>query len=83
MKVVTEIVCRRELKEERIAICTHFGCTLIKKIKPLKFGFLGFNKYPKCSKHKVPLVFIDEFVGTFIEAVNACLFDVSSFPPMI
>lgn len=81
MKVLSENVKRRELKEERIAICPQFGCKIIKKVKPLKLGFLGFNKYPKCSKHKVPLVFIDEFIVTFVEAVTACLFDISSLPP--
>ena len=74
-------VSRKSLKEERIAICPHFGCKHLKKVKPLKLGFLGFQKYPKCSKHKISLVFVDEFIGNFIQAVNACLYDKSSLPP--
>ena len=74
-------VSRKTVKEDRIAICPQFGCTHLKKVKPLKFGFLGFRKYPKCSKHKFPLVFVDEFIGNFLHAVNACLFDTSSLPP--
>ena len=81
MKLLIETVNRKELKEERIAICSQFGCNAIKKVKPLKLGFLGFNKYPKCSKHNLHLIFVDEFIGTFIESVSACLFDVSSLPP--
>jgi hypothetical protein len=69
------------LKEERIAICSHFGCGTIKKVKPLKFRSLGFRKYPKCSKHKLSLVFVDEFIEQFISSVNSCLFDISSLPP--
>ena len=76
-------VSRKTVEEDRIAICPKFGCTHLEKIKPLKFGFLGFRKYPKCSKHKIPLVFVDEFIGNFIHTVNACLFDYSSFPPEI
>ncbi len=74
-------VSRKMVKEARIAICPHFGCTHLEKIKPLKFGILGFRKYPKCSKHKLPLVFVDEFVENFLNAINACLFDMSSLPP--
>jgi len=68
------------LKEERIAICSQFGCGTIKKVKPLKFGSLGFRRYPKCSKHKLSLVFVDEFIEQFVSSVNSCLFDISSLP---
>ena len=78
MRKREEQVSRKTLKEERIAICPQFGCSRVKKVKPLKFGFLGFHKYPKCSKHKIPLVFMDEFVGEFLNAVNACLFDMTN-----
>jgi len=74
-------VSRKSIKEERIAICPHFGCTHLIKVKPLKLGVFGFRKYPKCSKHKISLVFVDEFIGNFIQAVNACLYDKSSLPP--
>jgi hypothetical protein len=74
-------VSRKTLKEDRIAICPQFGCKTLKRVKPLKLGFLGFQKYPKCSKHKTPLIFIEEFIGGFLNAVNACLFDFSSLPP--
>jgi hypothetical protein len=72
---------RMTIKELRIAICPHFGCSYLKKLKPLKFGILGFSKYPKCSKHGIPFVFIDEFVGNFIKAVIACLYDKGGLPP--
>jgi hypothetical protein len=74
-------VSRKALNEDRIAICPQFGCKHLEKVKPLKFGIIGFRKYPKCSKHKNHLVFVDEFIGNFIHAVNACLFDNSSLPP--
>lgn len=74
-------VSRKTVNEDRIAICPHFGCKHLEKVKPLKFGFLGFRKYPKCSKHKIPLIFINEFIGDFLHAVIACLFDLSSVPP--
>jgi len=74
-------VSRKTVNEDRIAICPQFGCKHLEKVKPLKFGFLGFRKYPKCSKHKIHLIFVDEFIGDFLHAVNACLFDLSSLPP--
>ncbi len=74
-------VSRKTVNEDRIAICAQFGCIHLEKVKPLKFGVLGFRRYPKCSKHKIPLVFVDEFIGNFIHTVNACLFDTSSLPP--
>ncbi len=81
MKAQVEKVHRKNIKEDRVAICPQYGCSNIKKVKPLKLRFLGFNKYPKCLTHKVPLVFVDEFVGNFIQAVNSCLYDYSSLPP--
>lgn len=72
---------RKALNEDRIAICPHFGCMHLKKVKPLRFGVIGFRKYPKCSTHKIPLVFVDEFIGNFFYAINACLFDRKSLPP--
>ena len=77
-----ESVSREMLTEDRIAICSHFGCGTIKKVKPLKFGSLGFRKYPKCSKHKLSLVFVEEFIEHFVTSVNSCLFDISSLPPI-
>ncbi|MHA1987167.1 MAG: hypothetical protein ACW98D_11045 [Promethearchaeota archaeon] len=77
----TQEANRITVKELRIAICPHFGCSYLKKIKPLKFGILGLHKYPKCSKHGLPLVFIDEFIGNFTNAVNACLYDKGGLPP--
>jgi hypothetical protein len=75
-------VSRKLVKEHRIAICPYLGCSYLKKVKPLKLGIFGFRKYPKCSLHKIPLVFIDEFIGNLFVAVNACLFDTSSLPPI-
>ena len=76
-----EQVSRKTIEEDRIAICPYFGCKYIEKVKPLKLGFLGRRKYPTCRKHKISLVFIDEFIGSFIHAVEACLYDTSSLPP--
>ena len=74
-------VNRKKVKKDRIAICPKFGCKYLEKIKPLKFGIFGFRKYPKCPLHELSLVFIDEFIENFIQAVNACLFDISGLPP--
>ena len=74
-------VDRKEVEEDRIAICPKFGCKHLEKIKPLKFGVFGFRKYPICPKHKLALVFVDEFIENFIQAVDACLFDISGLPP--
>ena len=49
---------RKGLEGDRIAVCPRFGCKTLEKIKPLKFGLIGFNKYPKCPEHKHPLVFV-------------------------
>ncbi len=75
-------VNRKQLQQERVAICPIFDCMYIKKVKPLIFGVIGFRKYPTCSKHKIPLVFVDEYIGDYLRAVNACLFDHSSIPPI-
>ncbi len=74
-------VNRKIVGEDRIAICPQFGCKNMEKVKPLKFGILGFRKYPICSKHKLSLVFVDEFIENFLQAVNACLYDLSGLPP--
>lgn len=74
-------VDRKKVEEDRIAICPKFGCKHLEKIKPLKFGVFGFRKYPICPKHKLALVFVDEFIENFIQAVDACLFDISGLPP--
>jgi len=74
-------VSRKTLNDDRIAICPQFGCRSLEKVKPLKFGLLGFRRYPKCPKHKIALIFVDEFIGDFLCAVKACLFDFSSIPP--
>lgn len=76
------LVSRKNVVEDRIAICPQYGCTHLERVKPLKFGVLGFRKYPKCSKHKTFLIFVDEFIGGFFVAVKACLFDISSLPPL-
>ena len=80
MKVYTD-VSRKTVGEDRIAICSIFGCESIKRVKPLKFGFFGFGKYPKCKKHHVFLVYIDERIGDFVDGVLACLFDKAGLPP--
>ena len=74
-------VSRKTVGEDRIAICPKFGCENVTRVKPLKLGFLGFSKYPKCKKHQIPLVYIDERIGDFVDAALACLFDLASFPP--
>lgn len=74
-------VSRKSVEEDRIAICPQFGCKYVEKVKPLKFGLIGRRKYPKCSKHKTPLVYVGEFLSDFIKAVEACLYDISSLPP--
>jgi hypothetical protein len=80
MKAYTD-VSRKTVGEDRIAICPIFGCEFISRVKPLKFGFLGFGKYPKCKKHRIPLVYIDERIKDFVDAALACLFDKSGLPP--
>ena len=74
-------VSRKTTNEDRIAICPQLGCESIKRVKPLKLGFLGFGKYPKCRQHHLPLVYVDERIGEVVEASLACLFDKSGLPP--
>lgn len=80
MNVYTQVT-RKTVGEDRIAICPEFGCEIIKKIKPLKFGFIGFGKNPKCKRHNIPLVYMDERIGEFIDGALACLFDIAGLPP--
>ena len=75
------IVSRKTVEDDRIAICPKFGCENLTRVKPLKLGFLGFGKYPKCKEHQIPLVYVDERIGDFVNASLSCLFDVSSLPP--
>jgi len=42
---------------------------------------LGFGKYPKCKKHHIPLVYLDERIGDFVDAALACLLDKAGLPP--
>ena len=72
---------RKGLEGDRIAVCPRFGCKTLEKIKPLKLGLIGFKKYPKCPEHKHPLVFVDEFIGDFLQSVHACVFYVSGATP--
>jgi len=72
---------RKSIEEDRIAICPTFGCEKLTRVKSLKFGFFGFNKYPKCKKHATPLVYIDERISIFIDAALSCLFDKAGLPP--
>ena len=74
-------VSRKTTNEDRIAICPQLGCETIKRVKPLKLGFLGFGKYPTCRKHHLPLVYVDERIGEVVDASLACLFDKSGLPP--
>lgn len=74
-------VSRKTVGEDRIAICPKFGCENVIRVKPLNLGFLGFDKYPKCKKHQIPLVYIDERIGDFVDAALACLFDIAGLPP--
>lgn len=76
-----EKVSRKTVGEDRIAICPKFGCENVTRVKHLKLGFLGFSKYPKCKKHQIPLVYIDERIGDFVDAALACLFDLAGLPP--
>ncbi|MHA1894128.1 MAG: hypothetical protein ACTSX4_06485, partial [Candidatus Helarchaeota archaeon] len=67
--------------EDRVAICPNFGCEYMTRVKPLKFRFLGFGKHPKCKKHRIPLVYVDERIGDFMDGALACLFDKAGLPP--
>lgn len=75
------IVSRKTVENDRIAICPKFGCENLTRVKPLKLGFLGFGKYPKCREHQIPLVYVDERIGDFVNAALSCLFDISGLPP--
>lgn len=80
MKAYTN-VSRKIVGEDRIAICPQFGCDYMRRVKPLKFGFLGFGKNPKCKIHHLPLVYVDERIGEFVDGALACLFDKAGLPP--
>ena len=80
MKAYTN-VSRKIVGEDRIAICPQFGCDYMRRVKPLKFGFLGFGKNPKCKIHHLPLVYVNERIGEFVDGALACLFDKAGLPP--
>ena len=80
MRVYTE-VSRKSVKEDQIAMCPNFGCEYMKRVKPLKVKFLGFGKYPKCKKHHIPLVYVNERIVDFVDAALATLFDKAGLPP--
>lgn len=80
MKTYTP-VSRKTVGEDRVAICPNFGCEYTARVKPLKMRFFGFGKYPKCKKHRIPLVYVDERIVDFVDAALACLFDKSGLPP--
>ena len=80
MKAYTN-VSRKTVGEDRVAICPNFGCEFMRRVKPLKFRFLGFGKHPKCKKHHIPLVYVDERIGVFVDAALACFFDKAGLPP--
>ncbi|MHA1106149.1 MAG: hypothetical protein ACTSPN_10600 [Promethearchaeota archaeon] len=74
-------VSRKNVKEDRIAICPKYGCEYMTRVRPLKFRFFGFGKHPKCKKHHLHLVYVDEMIGDFIDGALACFFDKSALPP--
>jgi len=80
MKAYTN-VSRKTVREDRVAICPNFGCEFMTRVKPLKIRFFGFGKYPKCKKHHIPLVYVNERIGDFVDAALACLFDKAGLPP--
>jgi hypothetical protein len=80
MKAYTN-VSRKTVGADRVAICPNFGCEYMTRVKPLKFRFLGFGKHPKCKKHHIPLVYVDERIVDFVDAALACLFDKAGLPP--
>ena len=80
MKAYTN-VSRKNVGEDRVAMCPNFGCEHLTRVKPLKFRFLGFGKHPKCKKHRIPLVYVNERIGDFVDAALACLFDKAGLPP--
>ena len=80
MKAYTN-VSRKTVGEDRVAICPNFGCEYMTRVKPLKFRFLGFGKHPKCKKHHIPLVYVNERIVDLLDAALACLFDKTGLPP--
>jgi len=74
-------VSRKNVKVDRIAICPKYGCEYMTRVKPLKFRFFGFGKHPKCNKHHLHLIYVDEMIGNFTDAALACFFDKSALPP--
>jgi hypothetical protein len=80
MKTYTK-VSRKTVEEDRVAICPNFGCEFMTRVKPIKLRFFGFGKYPKCKKHHIPLVYVDERIIDFVNAALACLFDKAGLPP--
>ncbi len=80
MKAYTN-VSRKTVREDRVAICPNFGCEFMTRVKPLKLRFFGFGKYPQCKKHHIPLVYVNERIGDFVDAALACLFDKAGLPP--
>lgn len=80
MKAYTN-VSRKTVGEDRVAICPNFGCEYMTRVKPLKLRFLGFGKHPKCKKHYIPLVYVNERIGDFVDAALACFFDKAGLPP--
>jgi len=79
MKAYTN-VSRKTVGENRVAICPNFGCEYMTRVKPLKLRFLSFGKYPKCKKHRIPLVYINERIGDFVDGALACFFDKAGLP---
>ncbi len=73
-------VSRKTVGEDRIAICPKFGCAQMTRVKPLRYRFIGFGKYPKCKLHHIPLVYTDERIGDIVDAALACFFDISALP---
>ncbi|TFG03014.1 MAG: winged helix-turn-helix transcriptional regulator [Promethearchaeota archaeon] len=74
-------VSRKNAGEDRIATCPNFGCSYMKRVKPLKFRLFGFGRYPKCKNHNIPLVYVNEWIGEFVDGALACLFDMDALPP--
>ena len=73
-------VSRKDVKEDRIAICPKYGCKYMTRVKPLKLRFFGFGKHPKCKKHHLHLVYIDDMIGNLTDSALACFFDKSVLP---
>ena len=65
-------VSRKDTKEDRVAICPEYGCEYMTRVKPLKFRFFNFGNHPRCKKHHLSLVYVDEMIGNFTDGVLAC-----------